>query len=135
MVLLVPRDLRVEHHVDPTKELSNEQLDSMIAHITERLEQKANEARIINAPALPAPVEPPEDIEAELYPPKSKYKPYKPIRPRGKRRVPKVKAAAARPRCVNKPSNIRAKMSQQYQCIFGAFNAFGTHTIIGRKNA
>jgi hypothetical protein len=91
MVLLVPRDLRVEHHVDPTKELSNEQLDSMITHITEQLEAKANEARIINAPALPAPIEPPEDPEVELHPPKSKYKPYKPIRPRGKRRAPKVK--------------------------------------------
>ena len=50
MVLLVPRDLRVEHHVDPTKELSNEQLDSMIAHITERLEAKANEAARITGP-------------------------------------------------------------------------------------
>jgi len=92
MVLLVPRDLRVEHHVDPTKELSNEQLDSMIAHITERLEAKANEAKIINAESLPAPdADPPEDVEAELHPPKSKFKPYRPRRPRGQRRVRKVK--------------------------------------------
>ena len=87
MVLLVPRDLRVEHHIDPTKELSNEQLDSMIAHITERLEAKANEAKIINrqvVESLPAS----ENPEAELLPPRTKFRPY---RIRGRKRVRKVK--------------------------------------------
>jgi hypothetical protein len=96
MVLLVPRDLRVEHHVDPTKELSNEQLDSMIAHITERLEAKASEARIINAQAieaLPKPLENPDDCEAELHPPRSKFKPYRVAKRRPKKRKLKPRIA------------------------------------------
>jgi hypothetical protein len=88
MVLLVPRDLRVEHHIDPTKELSNEQLDSMIAHITERLEAKANEAKIINGTVESLPAPEPDDPDLELVPPRSKFKPYRPMR---RKRVKKIK--------------------------------------------
>jgi hypothetical protein len=92
MVMLVPRDIRVEHH-NPVGDLSNEQLDLMIATLTERLEAKANEAKVIDGQAielesLTAPaVENPDD---ELLAPRPKPK----REPRRKR----IKKLKLRPR-------------------------------------
>jgi hypothetical protein len=63
-VMLVPRDIRVEHH-NPVGDLSNEQLDLMIATLTEQLEEKANGAKLVL----------PENPEEELAPARSQPKP------------------------------------------------------------
>jgi hypothetical protein len=73
-VMLVPRDIRVDYH-NPVGELSNEQLDSMIAHITERLEAKANEAKIINGQAVELPAPTVENPDQELLAPRPQAKP------------------------------------------------------------
>jgi hypothetical protein len=59
LILLVPREHKVEHS-NALKDLSDEQLDTMIEHLKASLEAKAQSAKVVDgelvdAAALPAP--------------------------------------------------------------------------------
>ena len=62
LALLCPREHKVEHN-NLIKELTDEQLEAMIEHLTASLEAQAHSARVIEGqaevvPSLPAPARP-----------------------------------------------------------------------------